>query len=222
MVEEAVAAIPKPCDGVDGKDAPVVDEGAIVERVRALIPTPKDGKDAEPVNVEAIVVEVVKQLPQVKDGRDGRDGVDGESVTLDDIRGILEAETAKWGLDFERRAQDLLQRTIENLPKPKDGIDGKDGRDGADGIAPESFTATLDGRTLTIGFTRGAEAVTQTLRLPIPLDRGGFKKGTKYDEHDVVTYGGSVWIALKETATSPPGDDWRLMVRKGTDGKDAS
>ncbi|MGP1609790.1 MAG: hypothetical protein ACTS5G_03705, partial [Burkholderiales bacterium] len=138
------------------------------------------------------------------------------SVTLDDLRPILEAESARWQLEFERRATDTLQRAIDNAPKPADG------KDGQDAAQIETFDAVLDGRTLKLSLTAGEHKVIKEVRLPIPFDRGVFRAGTPYEQSDVVTYGGSQWIALKGTATRPPSDDWRCCVQKGKDGKDLS
>ncbi len=59
--------------------------------------------------------------------------------------------------------------------------------------------------------------------LPSLIDRGVFKSGTVYERGDGVTFGGSFWIAQKQTEAKP-GDgnqDWRLAVKRGRDGKDA-
>jgi hypothetical protein len=55
------------------------------------------------------------------------------------------------------------------------------------------------------------------------IDRGVFKDGTEYDKGDGVTWGGSFWIAQRDTQSKPDAGngDWRLAVKKGRDGKDA-
>jgi hypothetical protein len=48
-----------------------------------------------------------------------------------------------------------------------------------------------------------------------------FELSRKYAQHDTVTYGGSLWIAQRDTSASP-GDkpaDWKLAVKRGRDGK---
>lgn len=52
------------------------------------------------------------------------------------------------------------------------------------------------------------------------LWREWVRQGVKYLEGDGVTWGGSFWIAQKDTATKPDGGEWRLAVKKGRDGKD--
>lgn len=215
----AVDALPKARDGADGRDAPPVDLDAVVAKVVPLIPVPRDGvngKDAEPVDVETVVELVVKRLPEVRDGVDGRDGADGKSVTVDDLRPIVEAAAARWELDFERRASDVLQRAVENMPAP---VDGKDGRDA---LSVDDFDVTLDGRVFTFALRCGENLVKREIKVPFPLDRGPYRSGVAYEKGDTVTYGGSQWIALRDTKSAPPSDDWRLCVKKGKDGKDAA
>lgn len=223
----AVDALPKPQDGRDGRDGidgvagrdgingkdAVVDEDEIVERVRAMIPTPadgRDGKDAEPVDFDAVVAKVVSLVPIPKDG------ADGTSVSLEDVRPVLEAETARWQLEFERRAADQLRDVIEKMPRPRDGVDGKDG------LSLDDFGATLEGRILTLSMRCGERLIERQLKLTIPQDCGVYRYGRIYEKADIVTYGGSQWISLVDgNNTKPPSDSWRLCVAKGKDGKDA-
>jgi hypothetical protein len=216
----AVDALPK---AKDGRDAEPVDMDAIVARVAALAPVPRDGvngKDAPAVDVDAIIETVTKRLPVVKDGAAGRDGADGQSITLDEVRPILEAETARWQLEFERRATDLMraaiEKAIEKIPVPQNGADGKDG------VPLDGFDVALEGRILKLSLTAGERVISKDIRLPIPFDKGVFRSGEKYEQSDVVTFGGSQWIALRDTVTKPPSNDWRCCVKRGQDGKDAA
>jgi hypothetical protein len=152
-------------------------------------------------------------------GKDGRDGLDGRSVTLEEVRTYLDAELATWALGFERRAQDVLHRAIERMEKPKDG------RDGADGFSLDDLQIEQrDERTVVIRFVRGDLKREHTLRLGCPLDQGVFRDGETYQHGDGVTFGGSWWIAQKDSPQGKPGmsADWRLAVKKGRDGKDWS
>ena len=212
----AVEALPKPVDGRDGRDAPEVDIDAVVAKALALIPKPRDGvdgKDAEAVDADQIIEAVVKRLPEVKDGVNGRDGADGQSVTLDEVRPIVEAEAARWQLEFERSATEVLRRAVENMPKPENGKDGKDG------LSFETFDVSLEGRTFTFLLGNGENIVRKDIKVPFPLDRGTYRSGESYEKGDTVTYGGSQWIAKKDTNEAPPSDAWRLCVKKGKDGK---
>jgi len=177
------------------------------------IPRPKDGKDGR----------------DGMDGAPGKDGVDGKSITVDDVAPMLERKMAEWALDFERRAQETLQRAIDRMPVPKDGAPGKDGRDGVDGkdgLGIEDFHWDLDvdAGEMVLVFERGD--VRKEFRKPVPVmvDRGVFKAGEQYRQGNSVTWGGSSWIAQKHDPAGKPGEsaDWRLSVKKGRDGKDGA
>lgn len=211
--------------GIDGKD------GAPGERGERGEPGPKGekgdpGQDGKSVSIEEVLPLLKSQLhekigaiPHPKDGRDGLDGKDGKSVTLDDVRPYLDAELAKWALDFERRAQETLQRAIDRMPKPKDGIDGKHGRD-AFNLEDVQLSLGEDERTLTLAFVRGEERAERTISLSHPIYRGVWRQG-EYVKGDCVTFGGSAFIALRDTGSKPETDDsWRLCVKRGRDGRD--
>lgn len=153
-------------------------------------------------------------------GRDGEDGADGTSVALEDVERMVEGRVAAWALDFERRAQGVLERAVDRMPRP---ADGKDGRDGADGIGFDDLTVEHDGeRGIVLRFARGSEVKEFPLSFPVTIDRGVYKEGSAYQRGDAVTWGGSLWIAQKDSPESKPGmgDGWRLAVKKGRDGKD--
>lgn len=153
------------------------------------------------------------------DGAPGKDGADGKSITLDDVRPMLEAELSKWALDFERRAQTTLERAIDKMPMPKDGVPGKDGKDA---FSLEDFSIDYDGeRIITLKFQQGERLVSRELYIPAMIYRGIHREENTYQQGDCVTLGGSVWFA-KNTPQGRPGisDDWQLCVKKGRDGRD--
>lgn len=161
-----------------------------------------------------------------RDGKDGRDGADGKSITVEDLEPVIESKMAAWALDFERRAQDILQRAIDRIPAPKDGRDGRDGingKDGRDAFELEDFEAEqdADGRVV-LRFVRGDFRREFTLRLPMFVDRGVYQAGERYERGNGVTWGGCFWLAQKDAPEGKPGEsaDWRLAVKKGRDGKD--
>jgi hypothetical protein len=228
-VEAAVSALPPPKDGESvigprGYSAYEVAAaqgygGTADEWARSLIG--KDGDKGDPG--QSITVDDV--LPTVKSWFDAlpppAPGKDGKSITVDDIAEFMESHIAKWALDFERRAQDLLQRAIERIPAPKDGVNGKDGRDALD---IDGFDATLeeDGRTVTLSLSRGETRIERKLSLPHVIYRGIYRQGETYQRGDSVTFGGSTWITNANTSGKPGEDstDWRLAVKRGRDGKD--
>jgi integrin beta 3 len=121
------------------------------------------------------------------------------------------------------------------------GIDGKNGERGLKGEAGRNasdltflqeyiveqvertfktgkMTTPDGGRTLrwTIGD------IVYEIKTAIVLDAGIWKEGTIYNPGDGVTLGGSFFIAqIKTTARPGKSDDWRLAVKRGTDGRDA-
>jgi integrin beta 3 len=157
-----------------------------------------------------------------QDGKDGKDGVDGKSVTLEDVIPVLKAMQGEWALDFERRAQALFQKAVDAIPKPVDGKDGQDGKDGVDGLGWDNLVVEFDGkRTFGVKLIRAdVEKVAGDIKMPVVLDAGFWKEGS-YEKGDGVTFGGSYWIAQKDTNTKPEvgNPDWRLAVKKGRDGK---
>lgn len=229
VIKDLVDEIPKPKDGIDGTSVtadeiapllvPTIEAKAAEVALQAIaeLPRPKDGIDGKSVTPEDI-------LPTVKDWFDAlpkpKDGTDGKSVTVDDVSEFMEAAMAKWALEFERRASDLIQRCIDRIPKPKDGEKGKDGRDAFD---LEDIHAEFadDGRTLTLAWVRGEDRVERQLTLPHVIYRGVHQQGKQYQRGDSVTFQGSMWIAMRDTGSKPETDDsWRLAVKRGRDGKD--
>lgn len=248
-IESQLKALPAPRDGVDG--APGVDgkDGAPGKDGQDGSPgsagTPgtdgapgrdgADGKsltlsDVQPILNAAVaemmvgatktLAEAVAALPAPKDGRDG---LDGKSVTPEDLAPMLDGFVAKWALEFERRAQDTLQKAIDRVPPPKDGRDGVDGKDGRDGVGFDDLAVEFDGeKTVTFRLERGEVSKEFSLVLPVVVDRGIYADGRAYTAGDAVTWGGSFWVAQKDTSAKPdsPDSGWRLAVKKGRDGKD--
>ncbi|MYZ41413.1 hypothetical protein [Schauerella aestuarii] len=210
-IERTIAELPSPRagepgkDGVDGKDATPLDEGVVIENILARIPIPSNGKDGAP-------------------GIDGKDGKDGSSFTIDDAKNLLDGHLARWELDFERRANETLQRAIDRLEKPKDGINGADGKDGLDGLGFDDMTIEHDGeRGFCMTFAAGEKTKRFEFTIPVVIDRGFYKEGESFEKGDGVTFGGSYWISQAVTRSKPEigNPDWRLAVKKGRDAKNS-
>lgn len=142
-------------------------------------------------------------------------GADGKSVSLDDVRPTLDAFMARCELDLERRVQERCERAIAALRQPEDGKDGG---------SIEDFDIAIEGRTLTVQMTIGEDIRTRTVQLPIPYDAGVYKSGQAYQSGAIVTFAGSAFIASRDAnATEAPEKStaWRLLVKRGRDGKDA-
>jgi hypothetical protein len=208
LVSKAVSSIPAPKDGADGKDAEQVDINSIVDLVIQSIPVPKDGVDGKSIDEDVVIEKVLKSIPNPVDGKDGT------SVSLDDLKPYLDASVAKWQVDFERNAFDILQKSVNNFPKPEKGEKGEDG------FGIESFEQ-VDDRTVKAVYKRGDEIVEKEFKFPSIIYKGVYQQG-KHEKGDAVTFAGSLWIAKKDTENPPSkNDDWQLAVKRGVNGKDA-
>lgn len=248
-VAKAVAALPAPlpgepgepgapgAPGADGKSVTPDDLRPMLEELAAGIKgepgapgapgAPGEpgapGKDGTSVVLQDVLAalrpDVERHLAQLPIPKDGAPGRDGKDITDADVERVLAPLVDRFALAFERRMQDVLQRAVAAMPVPKDGAPGRDGRDG---FGFDDVGAAYDGeRTVTIKFARGDAFKEFPLKLNIMLERGVWERGRAYEQGDVVTWGGSGWVALVDT-DKQPGDsntDWRLFVRKGRDGK---
>lgn len=216
LARRAAALVPA---AKDGRDA---DEAAILERLSKLLPAAPDLDDlarraaalvppAPPAAPPAIDLDDLARraaalVPPPKDGR---------SVELKDVADYLEGVAGRWQLEFERRAADVLQRAIDAIPAPKDGRDG---------LSLQQFDARMseDGRTVVLTLSDGERVERRELPFPVLIYRGLFKPGA-YREGDSVTYGGSLWVAKRDTSQAPGSDaaDWQLAAKRGRDGRDA-
>jgi hypothetical protein len=186
------------------------------------------GKALRPIaerlaSLEARPEPVAIKGDQGEKGEPGKDGEHGKSLTVADVEPLVESMHARWALDFERRAQGVLERAVDRLPKPENGKDGEHGKDGADGLGFDDLTVEHDGeRGFTIKFMRGDQVKAFAFSVPAVLDRGYWKDGVTVAKGDGMTHAGSYWIAQKDTSTKPDtgNPDWRLAVKKGRDGKD--
>ena len=166
--------------------------------------------------------------------KDGKDGVDGKSVTLDDVTLLVE-------------------RAVKALPVPKDGKDGADGagvagamidRTGAllltlsngevknlgnvvgkDGASFEDFNLSFDADNHEVVVQAKAGVVAKEVRAPIHglvmRGEGYWREGTKAKGLEVWSYGGNLWVAKRATSSRPDtqSEDWVLAARKGRDGQ---
>lgn len=164
QIEKAIASIPTPKDGKDGKDAdPELIKTMVADAVAAL-PAPEKGKDADPAETEEMVVKHVERIlagwEKPKDGKDGapgekgadgapgRDGIDGQNgkdgADGRDGKDGTPGLNGKDGVDvmdvvIDREGNAVFTMSdgrMKNvgLVVGKDGEPGRDGRDGAPGI----------------------------------------------------------------------------------------
>lgn len=215
-VAEALAALPPPEKGEKGDPGETGDCGAVGPQGEAG-PQGEPGLPGEP---GAPGERGEKGLPG-DPGADGRDGIDGK-----DGIGLADAF-----IDYDAN---LVLTTTNGLVKRlgvvvgRDGApgkDGADGRDGRDGLSIEDLSAEFDGeRTLTLRFARGDVVKEIPVHLPLMVYRDIYKAGTEYVAADAVRYGGSLWLAMRDTAEKPGEKclDWRLVARAGRDGRDGA
>lgn len=153
--------------------------------------------------------------PAGKDGRDGKDGKDG--VGLADA--VIDRDGQLVVTMTDGRAKAL------GIVVGKDGAPGErgaDGRDGKDGLGFDDLSVEQrDDRTFVFRFARGEQVKEFAFSVPVVIDRGVYRPENAYAKGDGVTWGGSFWIAQKDTSEKPgDGDGWRLAVKKGRDGRD--
>jgi integrin beta 3 len=198
MVPDAIAAIPAPQNGRDGRDG-------------------VDGKDGSPGE-------------HGKDGAPGRDGLDGK----DGLNGM----DGKDGVGLAGAFQNKDGRLILTLTNGatadvgeiagKDGRDGTNGKDGRDALGFDDLTVEHDGdRGFTFRMERGEQVKEFSFTVPVVLDRGVWNEGREggYAKGDGVTWGGSFWIAQKDSPEGKPDSPdsgWRLAVKRGQNGKDVA
>jgi hypothetical protein len=161
---------------------------------------------------------------------------DGKSVTLDDVRPLID---------------DAVSKAVAQIPVPKDGVDAMEclidqggnlvvtlsngatknvgrvvGRDvdmvdvrervqkmfdempkPKDGLGFDDLTVDYDGeRTFKFVMRRGDTVKEFPVSVPMVLDRGIFVDGKSYERGDSVTWAGSSWIAQVDGATKKPGE----------------
>ena len=141
------------------------------------------------------------------------------AAELAPLRERLAVVEARRGVDtIEERLTALGERTARlEERKPEKGERGNDGL----GIDDMDCAVLDDDRTIELAFRNGETEKVFTLKWPTVIDRGVYRAGQEYAQGDGVTFGGSFWIAQKETGAKPgEGDDWRLAVKKGRDGRD--
>lgn len=145
-----------------------------------------------------------------KDGKDGRDGIDGENgrdaLDIEILQGIDEGRTYRKGT-FAVHQNGLFRF---------DGAEWKCLIDGETSCEYELSDRTL---TMTRTFASGRVEAKQ-YTVPVPFYKEIWKEG-EYEAGDVVTYDGSMWIALKRTKVKPGqfAKEWRLCVKRGRNGK---
>lgn len=209
------------------------DTAYVEDRIKtsiAALPVPINGADCDMDEVRAMVADAVKSIPAPKDGDDGK------SVTVDDVAPLIRAEVEraakalpvpKDGLGVAGAMIDrdgALQITLSNGEVKNLGrVVGKDGeaKSGDDGVSFESFDMRYIEETSELEVKATAGKTTKEVRFHIGGMRGKgyWRDGVTAKANEAWSYGGQLWIAVKETKAEPRAgtDDWFLAARKGRD-----
>ena len=177
-----------------------IDTEAIATRAAALVP---------PVDIESIVKRVVELVPKPENGKDAV--IDYDKLA-EGVRAILApmvtAEVSKIpAVDLH----EVAIRAAALVPAPKNG------EDGADGVATREEIEELVERKLE---ARYSEIQVRTIA---DSYQDVYKHGQTYNRGVLATWDGSLWLSLRDTDRQPGTTDsgWKLVTKKGRDGRDA-
>jgi hypothetical protein len=205
-VEKAVAAIPAPKDGRDGKDAEPLDQAAIVREVVAQIPQPKDGTSVTVEDVAPLIEEQVKAaveaIPKPLDGKDA-EPLDQEAIAAAVLQRVRVPEDGKsvTVADVQPLVADLVEKAVAALPKAKDG----------ESVPVEQVQRMID------------EAVAKAVAaVPVPKDGEhgrdaldieilpAINETRRYARGTYASHNGGLWRAMRSTEGM---DGWECVVR---------
>lgn len=186
-VADAVALIPVPKDGKDGRNAYEVAvslgfEGSVHDWMQTLVGQKGDkGDPGEPIKGDkgdpgesikgdrgedgkSVILDDLRPLIEeaVKAIPVPKDGKDGSSVTLDQVMPLLKTD---------------IERLVSEIPVPSNGRDGKDGKDGVDGksITVDDIRAALELQHTkwVLDFERRSQEYLQKLFDAVPKPKDG-------------------------------------------------
>lgn len=154
-------------------------------------------------------------------GRDGRDGVGIVSAFLRDGRLVLRTSDDQEhdvgqvvgppGKDGEDGADGEDGKHADPAVPGKDGKDGQDGADGQDGVGTVEEIEAIVARHVT----------DLQVRTIADFWQGVYKPGTLYERSAIVQWDGQPWLAVATTSAQPgTTQEWKLLARKGRDGRD--
>lgn len=208
-------------DGIDGKDgAPGIDGKDGAPGINGERGAPgekgldglngKDGNDGAP----GIPGDRGADGKDGRDGRDGKDGAPGRDASALDVLPAINPEKSYPAGTWACHAGGLWVAKTTT-----DGMAGWHCQ--VEGLASIEITGG-DGRNFELKATMSSgKAVSLPFTVPTMLDRGVWREG-EYEKGDTVTFGGSAFIAQRDTTDKPETSDaWRLAVKRGRDGRDA-
>lgn len=157
-------------------------------------------------------------------GRDGEKGDPGRDAAQIEILEVVDEDRRYQRGTYAAYRGGLIRAFRSTDPIASDADIRKCGWsvvvDGFTGIEFAQSPADPREISVTVRKTSGP-AELGTMRVPTMVFRGVFTEGS-YEAGDTVTWGGSVWIALRSTTDKPEptSKDWALAAKKGRDGID--
>lgn len=209
LIDDAISliAIPEPVKGDAGDkgdkgDSITLDDvKPIIEEALSLIPPPQKGDNGDKGDKG-------DRGDKGDKGDDGKDALGIEILPdIDEDKSYSRGEYAtKSGGLWRSHSKTIGMRGWECI---------------VDGLA--DIDISFDGeRNVTVKLVKSSGAVVEkSFTMPVMIDKGIYRDGETYLKGDVVSYGGSMWTAVKDSADGRPAasDDWRITVRKGRDAK---
>lgn len=197
----------------------------LTEQVKS-IPTPQDGKDGQSVDMEVVkgLAEawLADNFKQPEDGKDGTDGQDGKDAIQLDILPMIDASKTYAKGTYAQHDGGVYKASRNTDPIEK----AEPHRAGWDMVLRGVSTVEvhpIDESTFAVKtkMTGGSDQVVK-MSMPTMVYKEVWKDGETYQKGNVVTWGGSMWHCQKSDVTSKPAtsDEWKLCVKRGTDGKD--
>ncbi len=200
-VEEVLSTWERPKDGADGRDGASVTADDVLPELAAA--------------AERAATEAAERI--LATWERPRDGHDGQSVTIDDVAPMIEAQiraavdaipVPQDGKDGEVTPE-MVMTAVEEFLEANPPAPGRDGLDGAPGKDGEPGKDGLDGKD----GERGPEGPMGKL----PVVRSW--EDRVYYEGEVCEFDGGAYQAQRDTGKSPPHTDWTCIVRAGRDGE---
>ncbi len=147
MVADAVAALPAPEPGEDGKSITAEDVqpmlSELVKSAVAELPPAKDGESVTVEDVQPMLLELVKsavaELPPAEPGKDADmdeikrhleqlvKGIEpAPAPSAEEVGVVFERRFSDLALSLERQARDIVDKAVDRIPVPQDGKDALD------------------------------------------------------------------------------------------------
>jgi len=236
-MDSRIAVIPAGKDGAPGRDGEKGLDGAVGEKGEpGVFSEPGavgdkgepgqdglSGKDGAPGMAGIDGVHGKDGEPGIngRDGREGRDGSPGRDALELDILSAIDPVKAYSRGTWARHAGGLV-RAARNTDPVVDGAIAIAGWDVmVDGVASVSAEWTGDRELVVRTITTGGKVMEQKSIVPVLIYRNVYKSGSEYQRGDTVTWDGSTWHCERTTKGEPGnGADWKLMVKRGSPGKD--